>query len=136
MGRLFPIISFFLFSYLGNLADTYSLSLLGNNGLFMVAFGLAVELVGQKYKTLVGMLFNVPYSLGEVALGAVAAAGVRNWRNLHIAFGVPAFVMLALTWFIPESPRWLIATKKFEQAEKLLQKAAAMNKVRFFFLQI
>ena len=71
----------------------------------MVAFGLAVELVGQKYKTLVGMLFNVPYSLGEVALGAAAAAGVRNWRNLHIAFGIPAFVMLAFTWFIPESPR-------------------------------
>jgi len=101
---------------------------IGNNGLFMVAFGLAVELVGQKYKTLVGMLFNVPYSLGEVALGAAAAAGVRNWRNLHIAFGIPAFVMLAFTWFIPESPRWLISMKKYEQAKKLLQKAASMNK--------
>jgi len=101
---------------------------IGNNGLFMVAFGLAVELVGKKYMTMVGMVFNVPYSIGEVALGAVASAGVRNWRNLHIAFGIPAFVMLAMTWFIPESPRWLISMKKYDQAEKLLQKAANMNK--------
>ena len=80
------------------------------------------------------MLFNIPYSLGEMALGATAAAGVRNWRNLHLAFGIPAFFLLALTWFIPESPRWLIASKKYAQAEKLLQKAAEVNKVCILYL--
>jgi len=124
---VFLLIGAWMPDYISYTATRFFCSI-GNNGLFMVAFTLAVELVGPRYTTVVGMLFNIPYSLGEMALGATAAAGVRNWRNLHLAFGIPAFFLLALTWFIPESPRWLIASKKYAQAEKLLQKAAEVNK--------
>ena len=57
----------------------------GSNGLYLVTFGLSVELVGQRFKTAVGMLFGLPYSIGEMVLGATVVC-LRDWRTLHMVF--------------------------------------------------
>ena len=100
----------------------------GSNGLYLVTFGLSVELVGQRFKAAVGMLFGLPYSIGQMVLGATVVF-LRDWRTLHMVFGGATLALLALIPFIPESPRWLIATGKYDRAEKCLDRAAKANKV-------
>ena len=49
---------------------------LGSQGAFLIPFGLSVELVGSKRKTLVGNMIQVPFAIGESILGLVAY-GIR-----------------------------------------------------------
>lgn len=40
----------------------------------------------------------------------------------------PALLLLSYQWIIPESPRWLLAVKKFERLEKDVEKTAKRNR--------
>ena len=39
----------------------------------------------------------------------------------------PALLLLSYQWLIPESPRWLLAVKKFDRLESDVEKMAAKN---------
>ena len=92
--------------------------------------------MGQKYKTAVGILYQTPFALGEIVLGATVV-GVRNWRLLHIILGAPIFLLLGLYFILPESPRWLLANKRYEEAKKVVENGAKMNGVQSsFFLSL
>ncbi|XP_038184320.1 solute carrier family 22 member 4 isoform X2 [Arvicola amphibius] len=54
---------------------------------------------------------------------------IRDWRMLLLALTLPGVLCVPLWWFIPESPRWLISQRRFEEAEQIIQKAAKMNNV-------
>lgn len=59
--------------------------------------------------------------IAEPVEGAVPAMDSWNvqegWRWMFWAEGVPAIVFMALTFFIPESPRWLTMAGRVERAE-------------------
>ena len=103
--------------------------LLGAMGVFAIPFTLNVELVGLKYKTIVGLLFQVPFAIGEILIG-LCAMYVRDYRWFQTALAIPHAVMLLLFFIIPESPRWLIQKKKYKEARKVIESAAKFNKVR------
>ena len=98
-------------------------------GVFAIPFTLNVELVGLKYKTIVGLLFQVPFAIGEILIG-LCAMYVRDYRWFQTALAIPHAVMLLLFFVIPESPRWLIQKKKYKEARKVIESAAKFNKVR------
>ena len=98
-------------------------------GVFAIPFTLNVELVGLKYKTIVGLLFQVPFAIGEILIG-LCAMYVRDYRWFQTALAIPHAVMLLLFFVIPESPRWLIQKKKYKEARKVIECAAKFNKVR------
>ena len=102
--------------------------ILGGIGVFVVPFNLSIELVGNKYKTAVGLIFHVPYSIGQVILGVVAI-WVRDYRIYQIVLSIPCFLLLGLYFVIPESPRWLIAKKKYTEAVTVINRAEKFNKV-------
>ena len=104
---------------------------LGSIGVFAIPFTLNVELVGIKYKTIVGLLYQTPFALGEMVVGALAI-GVRDYRLFHTALAIPCFAMLGLYFIIPESPRWLINKKRYKEAQKVIKSAAKFNKVSRF----
>ena len=101
----------------------------GGIGVFVVPFNLCVELVGNKYKTPVGLIFHAPYSIGQAILGLIAI-GVRDYQVYQIVICIPVFLLLGLYFIIPESPRWLIAKKRYPEAAKLIKNAAKFNKVQ------
>lgn len=45
-----------------------------------------------------------------------------SWRIPSVLQGLPSVLQLALIFFIPESPRWLVAKGKLEQAKNVIAK--------------
>ena len=57
---------------------------MGHVGTFMMAFNLALECVGPKYRTLFGILIETPFAIGGLIVGLVSYAGVRDWKLLAL----------------------------------------------------
>lgn len=83
----------------------------------------AVELVGPSQRTLVTILVNIAYSIALVSLSFVAWF-IRDWRSLALTTTLPFLSFFVYWWYLPESPRWLLAQGKFEEAEQILRKIA------------
>lgn len=60
-------------------------------------FFSAVEFIGAKWRTFVGIIIEVPFALGEAMTG-VFAIFIRDWRWLQVAVTAPAFLLLSYMW--------------------------------------
>ncbi|XP_065200296.1 beta-alanine transporter [Planococcus citri] len=87
---------------------------------------LPFELVGPKYRTRCTIYSNIAYSLALVALAAVVYV-FRNWRFLSLATSFPFLFFFIYFWYMPESPRWLLATGRYQRAIVVLKKIAKHN---------
>ena len=95
----------------------------------LIPFGMTIEIVGNKYKTLFGLLYKVPFSLGEVIIGLLAI-GVGDYATFQWVLSIPIFILAFLSiWIVPESPRWLIKKKRYSKATNIVNNAAKFNKV-------
>lgn len=99
------------------------------SGVFLVAYVIAMEMVGPRYRLLAGVVCQMFFSLGYM-LTAAFAYFITDWRNLQIALTIPGVVFFCYWWFIPESARWLLTKNRLPEAMKLIQIAAKENKVK------
>jgi len=111
----------------------------GEEGVFVLSFTMSLEYSGVRehipgfpwvtYSTVLANFISIPFAIGE-AIPVFYAMGLKDWKIFQAA--VPATMALAcIVWFLlPESPRWLIANGKHEQAKKMIEKAAKKNKVK------
>ncbi|ESO88919.1 hypothetical protein LOTGIDRAFT_153985 [Lottia gigantea] len=106
----------------------YFLQGLAHTGIFLVAFTLSTELVGPKYRLLVGFMIQMFYSVGYITLAGIAYL-IGDWRYIELAITLPVLLFISYWWFLPESVRWLLTQKKNEEAQKYLEKAAKTNGV-------
>ena len=106
-----------------------AICILGSTGLVAVGFNLNIELLGEHYKTIIGQLMMLGFTFGQVVIGLVAMY-VQNYKTFQVVLSVPCFILLASYFVIPESPRWLIAKKKFVEANAVIEEAARFNNVR------
>ncbi|XP_069955570.1 organic cation transporter protein-like [Cherax quadricarinatus] len=100
----------------------------GGNGLLLVTFVLAVELIGAKWRTFCGIITHISFSLGGAMTG-VLAIFIRDWRWLQVAVTTPAFLLTSYTWLMPESVRWLVAQGRKDEANKIIERVARVNNV-------
>lgn len=95
--------------------------------LYVVSYIILMEIVPQE-KSMLATVVNInAYVVGELC---VLAAGyfLRNWHFMNYFLTGYSIVVLALILFIlPESPKFLIANKRYEEASKLLTKIARFN---------
>ncbi|XP_071963436.1 organic cation transporter protein-like [Antedon mediterranea] len=99
-----------------------------NIGIYLMAFTLSTEIVGPSKRTFVGIVLNFYVALGIMICGLLAYL-IRDWRWLQVAISVPNIFYLFAFPIIPESARWLISQNRFDEAEKIMQKWAKVNKV-------
>ncbi|MPC96967.1 Solute carrier family 22 member 20 [Portunus trituberculatus] len=50
----------------------------------------------MRHRGLVGIMFSVPFALGNMLLPGVAYL-VRDWRHLHLAISVPVILLISNT---------------------------------------
>ncbi|KAM8810460.1 solute carrier family 22 member 13-like [Eudromia elegans] len=97
------------------------------SGITMTILALAMEWVGVSYRPHAVLISHCCFAIGQMILAGLSY-GIRNWRLLQIAGSVPIFALFFYFWVLPESARWLITKGRVEEAKKILQKAASINK--------
>ncbi|XP_069108125.1 organic cation transporter protein-like [Argopecten irradians] len=97
-------------------------------GMFMTAFVIGMELVGPSKRVFAGIIVDFFFAIGTVLLGAIGYA-FKEWKYIEITCSAPIAMFLLYWWLVPESPRWLISQGRIEEANKIIQKAAKVNKI-------
>ncbi|XP_035535046.1 solute carrier family 22 member 2-like [Morone saxatilis] len=99
----------------------------GVKGGWMSAYVLLTEIVGVEYRRMVGILYQMFFSIGILILPLLAYF-ITDWRWLQAVMTAPYLFFLSYYWFIPESPRWLISQKNSSKALEITEAMAKENK--------
>ncbi|XP_055328147.1 beta-alanine transporter-like [Paramacrobiotus metropolitanus] len=86
----------------------------------------AIELVRPEKRTRVGILSTASYAVGTIMLAGLAYI-LPEWRRLSLATSLPELVLLLAWFFIPESPRWLLAKHRSVEIKDFLRFTAQVN---------
>ncbi|XP_076231195.1 organic cation transporter protein isoform X2 [Calliopsis andreniformis] len=87
------------------------------------AFTTLTEVASEKHRQWMGIAYNTGYATGIVIIPGVAYL-LHEWRHIQLAISLPALLLLIHLWFMPESPRWLIAHNRRDEAKALIEKAS------------
>ncbi|BFF89089.1 organic cation transporter protein [Drosophila madeirensis] len=92
----------------------------------VVSFVLVVELVSGKWRTIIGILNILPVAITYVLASGLAYL-IRDWRILQLVISWPWLIMLSIWFWLPESPRWLLAQGRLDELCGLIERAAKTN---------
>ncbi|KAI8045773.1 organic cation transporter protein [Drosophila gunungcola] len=98
------------------------------SGVFLVAYVIALEMVGSSYRLFAGVAMQMFFSVGFM-LTAGFAYFIHDWRWLQIALTLPGLLFICYYWIIPESARWLLLKGRKDEAFVIIEKAAKENRV-------
>lgn len=98
------------------------------SGVFLVAYVIAMEMVGPSKRLLAGVVCQMFFSTGYM-LTALFAYLIDDWRQLQLALTLPGILFMCYWWFIPESGRWLLTKGRYDEARELVKKQAEENKI-------
>jgi MFS family permease len=95
--------------------------------LYVTSYVLLLEITSSKHSTLVSNVNLYLYVFGEL-LALIVAYLVQNWHTINYFLILYSIIIVLMAAFIlPESPRYLIALKKYKNAFKVLKKIAKVN---------
>lgn len=111
-------------------------------GRLLLGFGIAIahgsaplliaELVHPQHRAVYSTIYNTLWYLGSL-IGAWVSFGTNNivgnwaWRVPCLLQAIPSLFQIFFIWFVPESPRWLIAKGKNAKAKAILTKYHAQG---------
>ncbi|KAJ8029166.1 Organic cation transporter-like protein [Holothuria leucospilota] len=96
------------------------------NMVYGLAFTIGIEIVGPTKRALAGTIICLFYSGGYMLL-AVLAYFITEWRLLQITITSCFILCYLYVTILPESIRWLLSQKKYDEAERLIRKTARIN---------
>jgi putative MFS transporter len=105
---------------------------IGTGGEVPVASAYINEYIGSKGRGRFFLLYEVMFLFGLVGAGLIARAliPVYGWQAMFLVGLVPALVLIPLRFFMKESPRWLAAKGRYEEADRIvsaLERSATDN---------
>ncbi len=100
---------------------------IGTGGEVPVASAYVNEMIGSKGRGRFFLLYEVMFLLGLVGAGLIGyfLVPAYGWKAMFIVGLVPAVLMIPLRWFLHESPRWLAANGRYEEADVIVSKMEA-----------
>lgn len=100
----------------------------GIGGIHSTAFTLMMEVLSARHRALASLISSGGWSVGLVTLTPFAWF-IRDWVHLQVLISLFFLINMAVWFFIPESPRWLLATRRYEKAGRVLKNAIKRNKI-------
>lgn len=102
---------------------------IGFGGLYNTSYTLLMECLAAKHRAVGIFLLGSGWTSGLLVLVAFAWF-IRDWFYLQIAISLAVIFNGLLWFFIPESPRWLLATGKFDRGRDTLDDVIRRNKIK------
>ncbi|XP_042226976.1 organic cation transporter 1-like [Homarus americanus] len=96
--------------------------------LYQIVIISALEQVRDEHRGMVTSLSSICFSVGQCLLALVTWL-TGHWVKLGLVTSVPALLALVYIKVIEESPRWLVARGRLEEAAKVLLRVAKMNRL-------
>ncbi|KAK3736529.1 hypothetical protein QZH41_015145 [Actinostola sp. cb2023] len=93
----------------------------GLTGVMLTLFIYGMELVGPKHRTAAGNLTYFYYNVSSL-LFTLIAYFIRDWRILLLVTTAPALLLFPCWKWMPESPRWLVAHNRLDEALDAIKK--------------
>lgn len=133
---LLSVLLTFFFGLVSALSPSYGVMVLTRGivgfgiGGVPIAFSLIMEFLPRKARGTWGVGIALFWSIGAVfeALLAMLLMPTVGFRGLIGASTAPLGLLLLLTPWIPESPRWLVSQGRLDAATTVLARAATVNR--------
>ena len=93
---------------------------------YTAAFVWTMEIAAGPYKTYVSMSMNYSWPLCRLIIAGLAY-GLRNYHWHLCAISAMVAVGSVILFWLPESPRWLIAKGRIDEAKEVLSVASKRN---------
>lgn len=94
---------------------------------YAIGFVTLSEFVAPSYRTMSANMFQLTFCISQMLLDLVAFY-MRKWRHLQFFTTFPSIIPFVLFFFIPESPRFLLANKRKQEAIIVLQQVGQYNR--------
>uniref|UniRef100_A0AC35EWX1 Organic cation transporter n=1 Tax=Panagrolaimus sp. PS1159 TaxID=55785 RepID=A0AC35EWX1_9BILA len=94
--------------------------------IFMTSVILGMELISASYRSMASIFAGALFATGQAILGTVAYF-VTDYRMLQLYLTLPLIIFISYIWLIPESARWLVSQRRYEEADKILRMVARRN---------
>ncbi|EMC95461.1 hypothetical protein BAUCODRAFT_542108 [Baudoinia panamericana UAMH 10762] len=129
-GAFIIVLGVFIQSFATNLAMFASARAIIGMGLsfeYTAAPMLVTELAHPTHRAQLSTLLNTLYYFGAtlaawVTLGTLTIQSDWSWRSVSLLQMFPSIISILFTWFVPESPRWLVKKGKVEKARDIILK--------------
>lgn len=111
-----PFLSFFFLVFLLQVASGY----------LVVVFVYVTEFTGSKVRTWTSMHIHAFFAVGIMVV-ALTGYLVRVWWIYQIILSLCTSPFLLVCWMFPETPFYLISTRRYQEAQALLDSMARFN---------
>eukprot|EP00069_Balaena_mysticetus_P010325 bmy_20654T0 len=98
----------------------------GISGITLSTTILSVEWVSTRMRAIKSISLGYFYTSGQFILPGLAYA-IPQWRWLQLTVSIPFFAFFLLSWWLPESIRWMILSGRSSKALKTFRQVAAFN---------
>lgn len=95
-------------------------------GILAIGYVLMIEYIGLNIRHVAAALFHVPFTVAHLLLALLGYWIIKDYVYFQLGISLSTAILLCYICFLPESPRWLIAVNKTNDAIKLLEKIAKM----------
>jgi len=101
-------------------------------GGFSVPYDLLAELCPSRIRGPIMMSIWIWFALGSIfiTISAYLFLDSRGWRYLTLIASIPPLASLLFMYFLDESPSWLLAKGKKQEAHAIITKIAKRNKTK------
>jgi putative MFS transporter len=97
---------------------------IGTGGEVPVASAYINEYIGARERGRFFLLYEAMFLVGLVGAGLIGyfLVPIYGWRAMFIVGLVPSILMIPLRWFMSESPRWLAAKGRYDEADIIVKR--------------